>query len=350
MRRNAFGSWWHAEAALVAAFALALRGRDGCPLGVPGEWEWQRLKGSARRPSRSSWWPWRAWALYCGVRGPMGFRSVVAGARRPATRRGSWLAGLVVASVAGPGGRPGRGVRRVTGSRSGSSPSTPRARAGISPSPRSRWATPGNSCADYPGWIERTGRPPRRDPSSGPLPGLEGRSWGLMEVAPRRRAMGGRPRADLGLGCDPGVSKDDREDAPGRRRRAGTLTGALTLLACASDGRAPLPPGPRSSLPASGRLGVGRVLAAGPFRLDVPADGGHGLPACSRPPPWRSRAGPVGMPRRVRASWLCATSGLLLAIGHGLHARLPARRPGGRPDPADESRANLDESGLGGWP
>jgi hypothetical protein len=82
-----------AQAALVAAFAVALRsGR--MPLGVPGQWEWQRIKVA---PSSLSILMGLAAVAAYSAFAVAGHRALLAKERKPTLR--VWLAGLVLASI-----------------------------------------------------------------------------------------------------------------------------------------------------------------------------------------------------------------------------------------------------------
>ncbi len=229
-----------AEAALVAAFALALRS-GWFPLGVAGEWEWQRLKPGPA-----------AWSVVLALAAVAGFAAVVAAgsralARDPGPRReGAWLAALVAAAAVAQGvvqeGAPeGYGLAKwiIALHAPGSS--------GYYTVAKGQMADPRRFLADYPGWISRqdalhVGTHP---------PGLFLVARGLLALTEGHPAVA-KAVVDAAPGSASAAIRAMREASglPRADAAALALTGALTLLACASTA-APLYVLARSSLPAS---------------------------------------------------------------------------------------------------
>ena len=136
------------QAALVATFAVALRS-GAMPLGVRGEWEWQRLRVA---PEVMALGLAGAGVLLFSGFVALGFRSL---SRDNSPRReGVWLAGLtlaaiVVQGVVQEGAPPGYGLSKwiIALHTPGSS--------GYYTVARKQMADPRRFLADYPSWITR---------------------------------------------------------------------------------------------------------------------------------------------------------------------------------------------------
>lgn len=227
-----------AGAMLVAGLALALRpGR--IPLGVPGEWEWQRVRpGPSAGPIAFALAGVAAYAGFAAA----GFRAMAReGGRR---RRSAWLAGLVVAAVAvqgvvQEGAPPGYGLSKWIFALH------PSGSSGYYTVARWQMGDARKFLADYPTWIQKqdalhVGTHP---------PGLFLTARALLV------AMGANPRAARAVvdASPPSVitailALRDTDGLTRADAAALSLTGALTLLACAST-VVPLYFLARSSLP-----------------------------------------------------------------------------------------------------
>jgi hypothetical protein len=211
-----------AQAALVAGLGLALRA-EGIPLGVPGQWQWPRLRAEARTGAADLAPALVAIAAYAAL-AAWGRRSLARGEGR--LREGAWVAGLAAAAVglqvAVLSGAPaGFGLTKwVTLALPGSS--------GYYQVARARMHDPRRFWAEYPRWI--------RDQDALHIgthpPGLlllTRAALGLMEA---------RPAAARWVDAHaPGAVRDGfRQIVPLPRadRAAVILIGALTLLACAT--------------------------------------------------------------------------------------------------------------------
>ena len=291
-----------AQAALVAAFAVALRSK-AMPLGVPGEWEWQRL--AVGTSGLSLLGAIVGIALF-GVFIASGFRAL---SRKVGPRvEAAWLLGLVVASIAVQGivqeGAPeGYGLSKwiIALMAPGSS--------GYYTVAKTQMGDPARFLAEYPTWIKNqdalhVGTHP---------PGLFLASrtiLGAMEASP------GASRAVLGL-SPPSVSAAIRvfretDGLPRPDAAALVLTGALTLLACAST-VVPLYLLARASLsaPASWASAAFWPLVPSALLFQPTADTAFPLLSTSALAlaAWAGRSGVV------RAILLCAASGLVMAAG-----------------------------------
>ena len=293
-----------AGAALVAAFAVALAlGADAA--GRPRRVGMAAASGSARRPGR---WPWRSSAIAAYS----AFAALGCGRwRREAGpgREAGWLAGWSLAAV-GVQGSSRRGPRGLRALEVDHRP----ARPGLERLLHGRQGADGRPPA-VPGRLSRldrqAGRPARRDPPARAVPDARGRSWARWRRTPAARAVVVDRSPPSVVDGDPGLPRD-RASLPRADAAALALTGALTLLACAAT-VVPLYLLARSSLPPAGRVGLGRLLAAGPLGPDVPADGRHRVP-----PALDHGPGAGGLGRAigtVRGLILAAGSGLVMAVG-----------------------------------
>ncbi len=228
-----------AQLALAAAFAVALRsGR--VPLGVPGEWEWQRID-VAPGPIRLA---------MAGV-AIGGFAAFAAVGMRALGRPGGlgrevgWAFGLVVAAVIVQGvvqeGAPeGYGLSKwiLALHAPGSS--------GYYTVARGQMDDPRRFLADYPAWIARqdalhvgTHPPGLFLAAKAILAAIQGRpglAKGVMDLAPRSASVAAQALRAV-------------NDLPRADAAALTLTGALTLLSCSAT-VAPLYLLARATLPA----------------------------------------------------------------------------------------------------
>ncbi len=292
-----------AEAALVAAFAVALRSK-WMPLGVPGEWEWQRIKVGPTILSVLG----AVAAIGC-------FSAFVAGGFRALSRKvgprieAGWLLGLVVASVAVQGvvqeGAPeGYGLSKwiIALITPGSS--------GYYTVAKEQMRDPARFLADYPAWIKRQDalhvgtHPPGLFLTSrailGAMEASPGVSKTVLGLAPSSvstairafRESEGLTRADAAA-LDPDRSPD---------------VARLRL-----DGRTAIPAG-QGHASRAGELGLRRLLAAGTLGPDVPADGRHGVSTALDFRAGTRRVGGVDR-NRPRGLGLCVISGLVLAAG-----------------------------------
>ena len=291
-----------AEAALVAGFAVALRsGR--LPLGVPGEWEWERVN---RGPT--------IMALLLGLAGvasyatfaAAGFRSL---ASKPGGRRGgAWLAGLVLASVAvqgfvQEGGPFGYGLSKwiFTLHTAGSS--------GYYTVAREQMGAPRRFLAEFPEWIKgqdelHIGTHP---------PGLFLATRTLLDAmeahpdAARRAVESSPPSVNLTVGVFM-----DTYDLPRADAAALVVIGALTLLACAST-VIPLYWLARAFLPAPAAWASASLWPLVPSALLFQPTADTAFPLLSTTALalacWAGRVGPA------RGPLLCAASGLVMAAG-----------------------------------
>lgn len=226
-------------AALVAGFSVALRaGRF--PLGVPGQWEWQRVRlGSS------------TWSILVALTAVAGYSALVARGWKSAVGAWSrwgeagWLAGLVVAAVGvqvlvQEGAPEGHGLSKwifalhAPGS------------SGYFTVAKAQMAEPGRFLADYPAWIARQDalhvgtHPPGLFLSSRAI-------LGAMEANPglARKVVDWSP-GSVGLAIR---ALRESGDFPRSDAASLALTGALTLLACGST-VVPIYLLARSSLPA----------------------------------------------------------------------------------------------------
>jgi methylthioxylose transferase len=290
------------ESALVAAFAVALRsGR--MPLGVPGEWEWQRVKGATSTLS-----------LMMGLGAVLAYSAfAAAGYRALAANEGSrlvkaWLFGLVLASVGVQGfiqeaAPEGYGLSKwIFALESAGS-------SGYYTVAKSQMGDSRRFLGDYPSWIEKqdalhVGTHP---------PGL------FLLARMMLDAMEAHPSASR-LVCDlaplssSSAIRAYRESVglPRADAAALVLTGALTLLACAST-VVPLYYLARSSLsePASWACAAFWPLVPSTVMFQPTADTAFPLLsttalalAC-----WAGRIGPI------RGMALCVASGVVMAVG-----------------------------------
>jgi hypothetical protein len=290
------------QAAMVAGLAVGLRsGR--MPLGVPGEWEWQRVKGSMS-----------GLHLGMGLAAVLGYSAFAAiGYRALSTRttgRGVklWLAGLVLASIGVQGfvqdaAPEGYGLSKwiIALHSPGSS--------GYYTVARTQMADPQRFLADYPTWIAKqdalhVGTHP---------PGLFLMARGMLGV------MEVHPSASR-LVCDyspPSVSSAIRVfreslGLPRADAAALAMTGALTLLACAST-VVPLYYLARSVLPDPASWASAALWPLVPSALMFQPTADTAFPLLSTTALalacWSGRVG------SGRGMMLCGFSGLVLALG-----------------------------------
>jgi methylthioxylose transferase len=290
------------EAALVAAFAFALRSAT-IPLGVAGEWEWQRLKVS---PSSLAFLVSLVGVLLLSAFAAAGFRAL---SRKSSLRsEATWLMGLVVASVLAQGvvqeGAPeGYGLSKwvIALSSPGSS--------GYYTVAKTQMSDPQRFLSDYPGWIEKqdalhVGTHP---------PGLflfARMNLSLMEANPvvARRVVDFSP---------PSISNailalKDTENMTRADAAALYLTGALTMLSCCLTvvplyllARSSLPPAPAWASAAFWPLVPSALMFQPSADTAFPLLSTSALALAS----WAGRVSPIC------GILLCATSGLVMAVG-----------------------------------
>lgn len=212
------------QAALVTAFLIGLRSRR-MPLGVPGEWEWQRIIASPSAGSIAL--GFAAIGLYAAF-AAVGFGAMSRQTRPPRVKR--WLLGLVLAAVALQGAvqeaaPEGYGLSKwILALHSPGS-------SGYYTVAKQQMADPWRFLANYPTWIAKqdalhVGTHP---------PGLfvaAKASLSLME----RDARLSRWVCEYAPGSAAPAIRTFRESMNLTRADAASLalTGALTLLACAS--------------------------------------------------------------------------------------------------------------------
>ena len=291
-----------AQAALVATFAVGLRS-GWFPLGVPGEWEWPRIKvGPAALPLLGAI---AGVACFCGLVAA-GFRALSRG--DGPRREAAWLVGLAVASVAVQGvvqeGAPeGYGLSKwiIALIAPGSS--------GYYTVAKTQMADPARFLADYPAWIARqdalhVGTHP---------PGLFLASRAILG------AMEASPAASKAVVefSPPSVSAAIRafresEGLPRADASALALTGALTLFACALT-VVPLYLLARAGLssPASWASAALWPLVPSALMFQPTADTAFPLLSTSA----LALAAWAGRPGSARGMLLCAGSGLVMAAG-----------------------------------
>jgi methylthioxylose transferase len=291
-----------AGATLVAAFAVALRsGR--IPLGVPGEWEWLRVKGS---PTAAAFLAGLAGVVLFSGFAAIGYRAL--GRSTRFRSEAAWLAGLVAASIvtqavvqeAAP---EGYGLSKwiIALHTPGSS--------GYYTVAKKQMSDPRKFLADYPTWIENqdalhVGTHP---------PGLfllARTTLGAMEANPSAA------RWVVAL-APPSVSNaivafKETQGLPRADAASLTLTGALTLLACAST-VVPLYLLARASLPAPAAWAAASFWPLVPSALLFQPTADTAFPLLSTSAlalaTWAGRVGPT------RGWLLCAMSGLVMAAG-----------------------------------
>jgi methylthioxylose transferase len=228
-----------AQSAVVAAFAVALRS-GSMPLGVPGEWEWQRLRVATEGSS-----------MILGLVGLLLFAGFVAAGFHSLSRpnkpglEGVWLTGLALGAILVQGvvqeGAPiGYGLSKwiIALHAPGSS--------GYYTVAKKQMADPRRFLADYPAWIEKQdalhiGTHP---------PGLFLVAKGMLSAMEANPALS---RSVVAF-SPPSVSNAivayrDSLDLPRADAAGLALTGALTLIACSLT-VVPLYLLARSSLPA----------------------------------------------------------------------------------------------------
>ncbi len=290
------------QAALVAGFAVALRsGRF--PMGVAGEWEWQRVRFGPE-----------AWSVASALAGVAGFAGFAAAGFRslagdPTPRRqAGWLAALVMVGAVAQGvvqeGAPdGYGLSKwiIALNAPGSN--------GYFTVAKAQMADPRRFLAEYPGWI---GRQDALHVGTHP-PGLflvARGLLGLMEASP----AGSRAVLALAPGSVSRAARVFREGIglPRADAAALALTGALTLLACAST-VVPLYLLARSSLPASAAWAAASLWPLVPSALLFQPTADTAFPLLSTAAlalaAWSSRS------RGGRAWALATASGVVLAVG-----------------------------------
>ena len=225
-------------AALSAAFALALRS-GAFPLGVPGEWTWPRIKPAPA-----------AWPVAVAIGAVLAFSALAAAGwhslgRHPGFRRESaWVAALALGSTLVQGlvqeGAPeGYGLSKwiIALDSPGAS--------GYHTVAKAQMRDPARFLAEYSAWIVRqdalhVGTHP---------PGLFLVARGLLDLTGSRPGLA-KAVVDLAPGTCATAIRAMRDSGLTRPDAAAlTLTGALTLLACAST-VAPLYCLARASLPA----------------------------------------------------------------------------------------------------
>ena len=291
-----------AEASLVAGLTVAIRsGR--VPLGVPGEWEWQRVRVG---PS--------AWMMVVGLVLVMayaafvaaGYRSLAAGAGR--RKIFAWLLGLVGASVGVQGAvqeaaPEGYGLSKWIFALH--SPGS----SGYYTVAKIHMGDPARFLADYPGWI--AGQDALHVGTHPPGLFLVAR-WMLdaMEAHPRVA----RSVCDVAPPSASAAIRVFRESAGLPRADAASLamTGALTLLACSAT-VLPLYWLARSSLtgPASWASAALWPLVPAALMFQPTADTAFPLLSTTALALtcWATRSG------TLRGGLLCASAGLVMATG-----------------------------------
>ena len=291
-----------AEAALVAGFAVALRsGR--MPLGVPGEWEWQRVRlGPSALGVLMGLAGVAAYSIFAGL----GFRalSTKAGGRRD----GAWLIGLALASVAAQGAvqsaaPDGYGLEKWILSLQ--SPGS----SGYYTVAREQMAQPRAFLANYPRWIEKQdalhiGTHP---------PGLFVASRSLLDFMDAhpdaaRRVVEFSPES---VGATARLYREGM-GLPREHAAALILTGALTLLGCALT-VVPLYGLARTTLPAPMAWASAASWPLVPSALLFQPTADTAFPLLSTTAlALAAWAGRVGATRGVV---LCVLSGLVMAAG-----------------------------------
>jgi methylthioxylose transferase len=290
------------EAALVAAFAVALRsGR--MPLGVPGQWEWQRVKFAPT--SLQLLMGLAAIAAYATF-AAAGFRALVSNPGGRGVK--AWLAGLVLASIGVQGfvqeaAPEGYGLSKWIFALQS------RGASGYYTVAKGQMADTRRFLGEYPSWVEKqdalhVGTHP---------PGL------FLLARLMLDAMEAHPSVAR-LVCDfaPASASSaiqyfrDSHGLPRADAAALTMTGVLTLLACAST-VVPLYYLARSalSIPASWASAAFWPLVPSALMFQPTADTAFPLLsttalalAC-----WSGRVGPR------RGLTLCLASGLVMALG-----------------------------------
>jgi methylthioxylose transferase len=290
------------EAALVAAFAFVLRSGK-VPLGVPGEWEWIRVKGSSTTP-----------AVFLGLTGVVLFTAFAAAGFRALSRKigprseAAWLLGLAVASVITQGviqeaAPEGYGLSKwIIALHAPSS-------SGYYTVAKQQMGNPRQFLADYPDWIKKqdslhVGTHP---------PGLFLVAKTILSVMEANAAACrwvdalSPPSISNAIVAVKETEKISRADAS-----ALALTGALTLLGCALT-VVPLYLLARSSLPATAAWASAAFWPLVPSALMFQPTADTAFPMLSASALalacWAGRAS------TVRGLLLCATSGLVMAIG-----------------------------------
>jgi hypothetical protein len=289
------------QAALVSVLAV-LVAKGKIPLGVPGEWEWQRVKVA---PS--------VLGILMGLSAIAAYSAFVAAgframARERGCRVGVWLAALVVASVGVQGvvqeaAPEGYGLSKWIFALH--SPGS----SGYYTVAKSQMGDARRFLADYPAWIERqdalhVGTHP---------PGLFLLARTILDVM-EARPTAARAVCDLAPASAASAIRVFRESNGLTRPDAAalTLTGALTLLACAST-VVPLYFLARASLPASASWAAAAFWPVVPSALMFQPAADTAFPflsttaltlAC-----WAARSG------SIRAAWLGLGSGLVMAVG-----------------------------------
>ncbi|WP_435006739.1 hypothetical protein P12x_004231 [Tundrisphaera lichenicola] len=223
MRRTGF-SVMASGAALVAVFSVGII-RGSFPLGFPGEWEWQRISA---RPSVFS--TILALSVLVGYAAfvALGMRSLIA--RKGTRREIGWILGLAMASVGvqamvQEGAPEGYGLSKwifalhAPGS------------SGYFTVAKSEMEAPKRFLADYPEWIARQDalhvgtHPPGLFLTSRAILGVMESNPGLARVV----SAASPPSVSMAIQALRGTKGMSRADGASL-----TLTGALTLLACAS--------------------------------------------------------------------------------------------------------------------
>ncbi len=291
-----------AQVAILAAFALALRsGR--VPLGVVGEWEWQRIKvapGSVRLAM--------AGAAIAGFAAfaALGMRAL--GRKGKVGREVGWVLGLVVAAVvvqgaAQEGAPEGYGLSKwiLALHAPGSS--------GYYTVAKGQMGDPRRFLADYPAWIARqdalhVGTHP---------PGLFLVARGMLALAEANPGLA-RAVLDLAPGSVSAAAQALRAvgDLPRADAAALTLTGALTLLMCAST-VAPLYALARASLPAPLAWAAACLWPLAPSALLFQPTADSAFPLLSTSA--LALATWAGRSDRRSSLVLAGMSGLVLAVG-----------------------------------
>jgi hypothetical protein len=291
-----------AEAALFAAFAIALRsGR--LPLGVPGEWEWQRVRLG---PTALAFLMGLGGIAIYSIFAAMGFRSLAsrAGGRREA----AWLIGLAFASVVVQGvvqeGAPvGYGLEKwILGLHADGS-------SGYYTVAKEQMTQPRRFLAEYPKWIEKQdslhiGTHP---------PGLflvSRMMLDLMEANPGAA----RWVVDVSPPSASSTARLFRESLSLSREHAAALilTGALTLLACALT-VVPLYWLARTTLPAPAAWASAAFWPLVPSALLFQPTADTAFPLLSTSA--LALACWAGRVESTRGMLLCAGSGLVMAAG-----------------------------------
>ena len=291
-----------AEAALVAAFAVALRsGR--MPLGVPGEWEWQRVRLG---PTVLAFLMGLAGVVAYSIFAAIGFRALAS--KSNGRREGAWLAGLAFASVAvqaivQAAAPEAYGLEKwiFTLHTPGSS--------GYYTVAREQMGHPRRFLAEYPGWIEKQdslhiGTHP---------PGLFVAARVLIDAMEAHPAAA-RWAVDFSPSSVASTARLYRENMGLSREHAAALvlTGALTLLACALT-VVPLYGLARTLLPAPAAWASAAFWPLVPSALLFQPTADTAFPLLSTTAlALACRAGRVESPRGMI---LCAASGLVIAAG-----------------------------------